>query len=39
MLNETNFGYSVGEIGVEAENAIEAHREINVFLDKYSWFF
>ncbi|KAI9766682.1 MAG: hypothetical protein M1840_006326 [Geoglossum simile] len=39
MLDETDFGHSVGEVELEAEDAVEAHKEINAFLDKYSWFF
>ncbi|KAI9763321.1 MAG: hypothetical protein M1840_000586 [Geoglossum simile] len=39
MLDKTDFGHSVGEVEVEAEDAVEALREINAFMDKYPWFF
>jgi hypothetical protein len=38
-LDETSFGHSVGEVELMHDNAAEAHREIDAFLDKYSWFF
>jgi hypothetical protein len=39
MLDETDFEHSIGEAELEAEDVVEAHREINAFLDKYPWFF
>ncbi|KAI9846088.1 MAG: hypothetical protein M1837_004344 [Sclerophora amabilis] len=38
MLDRTDFGHSVGEVELEAEDAGSAHREIDAFLRKYSWF-
>lgn len=47
MLDQTDFGHSVGEVEVEvevrddadkAEQAEQAHKDIDAFLAKYSWF-
>lgn len=43
VLDQTDFGHSVGEIEIEveaddAEKAEEAHRDIDKFLARYSWF-
>ena len=38
MLDETNFGHSVGEVELEVEDSSLAHRDIDAFLKKYSWF-
>lgn len=39
MLDETNFGHSVGEVELKTKDTAQAHKEIDAFLDKYSWFF
>ncbi|KAE8357818.1 CYTH-like domain-containing protein [Aspergillus caelatus] len=39
MLDSTDFGHAVGEIELAHENAQEAHRDIDVFMKKYAWFF
>lgn len=47
VLDQTDFGHSVGEVEVEvevgddaekAEKAEQAHKDIDAFLAKYSWF-
>lgn len=38
VLDQTDFGHSVGEVELEAEDAEKAHRDIDAFLKKYSWF-
>lgn len=38
MLDQTDFGHSVGEVELEAEDAEKAHLDIDAFLARYSWF-
>ena len=39
MLDHTDFGHSVGEVELMAEDEEMAHRDIDAFLARYSWFF
>lgn len=39
VLDSTDFGHSVGEVELLAEDADKAHDEIDAFLDRYAWFF
>ena len=39
MLDETDFGHSAGEVELLAEDADKAHRDIDVFLARYTWLF
>jgi thiamine-triphosphatase len=39
MLDRTDFGHTVGEVELMHSNAQEAHRAIDDFMNKYSWFF
>ncbi|KAA6408643.1 MAG: hypothetical protein FRX48_07725 [Lasallia pustulata] len=38
-LDKTNFGHAVGEVELMAEDAPRAHKEIEDFMEHYSWFF
>ena len=38
-LDRTNFGHSVGEVEIMAEDDSNAQEEIDSFLTRYSWFF
>ena len=38
VLDDTDFGHSVGEVELQAEDATLAHQDIDLFLQKYSWF-
>lgn len=38
-LDQTNFGHAVGEVELMAEDAPKAHKDIEDFMEKYSWFF
>ena len=39
VLDETNFGHSVGEVELLAQDSVRAHAEIDAFLVKYAWLF
>ena len=40
VLDETNFGHSVGEVEILTEkDGDEAHGKIDAFMTRYSWFF
>ena len=39
MLDHTDFGHSVGEVELMAEDEDAAHREIDRFMARYPWFF
>ncbi|KAA6412911.1 MAG: hypothetical protein FRX48_03904 [Lasallia pustulata] len=39
VLDSTDFGHSVGEVELLAEDADKAHADIDAFLDRYAWFF
>lgn len=39
VLDSTDFGHRVGEVELMAEDAEEAHRDIDAFLKEYAWFF
>ncbi|KAL8894184.1 MAG: hypothetical protein Q9207_008536, partial [Kuettlingeria erythrocarpa] len=39
MLDYTDFGHSVGEVELMAEDEERAHREIDAFMARYPWFF
>ncbi|KAI4248691.1 MAG: hypothetical protein L6R42_009185, partial [Xanthoria sp. 1 TBL-2021] len=39
VLDYTDFGHSVGEVELMAEDEKEAHREIDHFMARYPWFF
>ena len=39
VLDETDFGHSVGEVELLAEDANKAHTEIDGFLVRYAWLF
>lgn len=39
VLDTTDFGHRVGEVELMAEDAEEAHGEIDGFVRKYAWFF
>ncbi|KAL9027703.1 MAG: hypothetical protein Q9196_003818 [Gyalolechia fulgens] len=39
MLDSTDFGHSVGEVELMAEDEGKAHREIDAFMRQYPWFF
>ncbi|KAI4169224.1 MAG: hypothetical protein LQ346_008987, partial [Caloplaca aetnensis] len=39
MLDYTDFGHSVGEVELMAEDEERAHREIDAFMAQYPWFF
>ncbi|MCJ1304488.1 hypothetical protein MMC08_007300 [Hypocenomyce scalaris] len=38
-LDKTNFGHAVGEVELMAQDAQSAHKEVEDFIKKYSWFF
>ncbi|KAI4175272.1 MAG: hypothetical protein LQ343_001808 [Gyalolechia ehrenbergii] len=39
MLDSTDFGHSVGEVELMAEDEEKAHQEIDAFMSQYPWFF
>ncbi|KAG7008518.1 hypothetical protein G7Y79_00005g016590 [Physcia stellaris] len=39
VLDHTDFGHSVGEVELMAEDEEKAHREIDTFMARYPWFF
>lgn len=39
VLDSTDFGHSVGEVELMAEDEAMAHREIDGFMAQYPWFF
>ncbi|KAL8697833.1 MAG: hypothetical protein Q9201_006902 [Fulgogasparrea decipioides] len=39
VLDYTDFGHSVGEVELMAEDEATAHQEIDGFLSQYQWFF
>lgn len=39
VLDETDFGHTVGEVELLAEDANRAHADIDAFLARYTWFF
>ena len=39
VLDETDFGHSVGEVEILADDAKQAHADIGTFLNHYAWFF
>ncbi|KAI4116512.1 MAG: hypothetical protein LQ341_007688, partial [Variospora aurantia] len=39
VLDRTDFGHSVGEVELMAEDEAVAHREIEEFMEGYRWFF
>lgn len=39
MLDYTDFGHSIGEVELMAEDEEMAHREIEAFILRYPWFF
>lgn len=39
MLDHADFGHTVGEVELLARDAKTAEEEINVFMEKYRWFF
>ena len=39
VLDSTDFGHSIGEVELLAEDAGKAHTDIDAFLDRYAWFF
>ncbi|RDL34382.1 Uncharacterized protein BP5553_07510 [Venustampulla echinocandica] len=39
VLDETDFGHSVGEVELTARDEKSAHADIDAFMEKYSWFF
>ncbi|KAL8761351.1 MAG: hypothetical protein Q9184_002516 [Pyrenodesmia sp. 2 TL-2023] len=39
MLDYTDFGHSIGEVELMAEDEETAHREIDAFMLRYPWFF
>ncbi|KAL8657746.1 MAG: hypothetical protein Q9226_001618 [Calogaya cf. arnoldii] len=39
VLDDTDFGHSVGEVELMAEDEEKAHREIDQFIARYPWFF
>lgn len=39
VLDETDFGHTVGEVELLAEDAHAAHADIDTFLARYAWFF
>lgn len=39
VLDATDFGHRVGEVELMAEDAEEAHGEIDAFCKEYAWFF
>ncbi|KAL8719840.1 MAG: hypothetical protein Q9181_008006, partial [Wetmoreana brouardii] len=39
VLDETDFGHSSGEVELVAEDATQAHADIDVFLARYPWLF
>ncbi|KAL8911504.1 MAG: hypothetical protein Q9172_007665 [Xanthocarpia lactea] len=39
VLDYTDFGHSVGEVELMAEDEAEAHRQIDLFMARYPWFF
>ncbi|KAI4235568.1 MAG: hypothetical protein L6R40_006430 [Gallowayella cf. fulva] len=39
VLDDTDFGHSVGEVEMMAEDEAKAHREIDGFMARYPWFF
>lgn len=39
MLDHTDFGHSVGEVELMAEDEETAHGEIDTFMARYPWFF
>ncbi|KAL8992427.1 MAG: hypothetical protein Q9169_007113 [Polycauliona sp. 2 TL-2023] len=39
VLDSTDFGHSVGEVELMAEDEEKAHREIDAFMARYPWFF
>ncbi len=39
VLDETSFGHRVGEVELMAEDADEAHAEIDAFMQRHAWFF
>ncbi|KAL9104817.1 MAG: hypothetical protein Q9163_000265 [Psora crenata] len=39
VLDQTDFGHSVGEVELLAQDADKAHADIDVFLARYAWLF
>lgn len=39
VLDTTDFGHRVGEVEMMAEDADNAHANIDAFLKEYAWFF
>ena len=39
VLDCTDFGHSVGEVELMAEDAEKAHKDIDAFFEEYAWFF
>ena len=39
VLDATDFGHTVGEVELMAEDAEKAHADIDAFLKEYAWFF
>ena len=39
VLDKTDFGHRVGEVEMMAEDAEQAHAEIDTFMKKHAWFF
>ena len=39
VLDETDFGHSVGEVEILADDAKQAHADSDTFLNHYAWFF
>ena len=39
VLDQTDFGHSIGEVELLAQDAKKAHEEMEAFLNRYKWFF